>query len=340
MLPPGSAPLRVAAKRGSATNLGIADKIELMSEMEFRPQREALVPPGGIELFARDMTATIAGDAPLEVVQRKLAEVGQWLPIDGDPSLAVGRLVEMNSTGPLRLGYGAWRDLLLGCQFTNGRGELITAGGRVVKNVAGYDLTKLMVGQQGIFGRIVTITTRTYRKPSHFLAAAFEPDVRRLNELLATTCRPQWAVLNAAALVCGYVGDGAMIEFVEMALPKFKPLRMGLPGGGEGELRSFSVREGLGIAFRASMPPIRIVEFVARAGLEGWVADPAFGIVRGACAEESLGTVRAAAVDVGGTAWREKGEELREPILLRLKRAFSGDREDASEETGDAGLLR
>ena len=60
---------------------------------------------------------------------------------------ALGRLVEHNSSGPLRLGYGAWRDLLLGCQFHNGRGELITAGGRTVKNVAGYDLTKFMVGQ-------------------------------------------------------------------------------------------------------------------------------------------------------------------------------------------------
>jgi FAD/FMN-containing dehydrogenase len=296
--------------------------MERMSEVEFRPQREPHVPPAGIELFARDMTATIAADMPLDVVQQKLAEVGQWLPIDGDPRLPVGRLVEMNSTGPLRLGFGAWRDLLLGCQFASGRGELITAGGRVVKNVAGYDLTKLMVGQQGILGKIVTITTRTYQKPSHFLAAAFEPDVRRLNELLATTCRPQWAVLNAAALVCGYLGDAAMIEFVETALPKFKPLRMGLPLGGDAELHSFSVRDGSGVAFRASVPPRRIAELVKRAGLEGWVADPAFGIVRGTCSEESFEAVRAAARDVGGSAWRENGEDTREPIVSRLKQAF------------------
>ena len=66
--------------------------------------------------------------------------------------------LEMNSTGPLRLGFGAWRDLLLGAQFYNGRGELITAGGRTVKNVAGYDLTKFMVGQRGVFGRLLTLT--------------------------------------------------------------------------------------------------------------------------------------------------------------------------------------
>jgi len=114
-----------------------------------------------MDLQARDMTATFSADVTLAEAQRRLAEVGQWLAVDGDASWTLGRLVEMNSTGPLRLGYGAWRYLLLGCQFLNGRGELITAGGRTVKNVAGYDLTKFMVGQGWLFGRIVTITTRT-----------------------------------------------------------------------------------------------------------------------------------------------------------------------------------
>src|SRR4051794_29366454 len=96
----------------------------------FRAQRELAVPPGGVELHARDMTVCAAADVPLSVVQEKLAAVDQWLPIDGDPTLTVGNLVEANSTGPLRLGYAAWRDLLLGAQFYNGRGELISAGGR------------------------------------------------------------------------------------------------------------------------------------------------------------------------------------------------------------------
>src|SRR5207302_2677736 len=139
-----------------------------------------LVPPGGVEIFARDMTVTAAADVPLAELQHKLAELNQWLPIDGDPALPIGQLVEINSSGPLRLGYGAWRDLLLGCQFANHRGELITAGGRTFKNVAGYDLTKLMVGQQGILGRVVTITTRTYRRPAGALVLKLEPDVRRL----------------------------------------------------------------------------------------------------------------------------------------------------------------
>src|SRR5207302_9923631 len=128
----------------------------------------------------------------LEAVQQKLATADQWLPIDGYPSRTVAELVERNSTGPLRLGYGAWRDLLLGAQFTNGQGELITVGGQVIKNVAGYDLTKFMIGQHGIFGRLVTITTRTYKSPDAALLATFPPDLRKLNVLLVTSCRPQW----------------------------------------------------------------------------------------------------------------------------------------------------
>src|SRR3954470_16030681 len=128
--------------------------------------RSPLVPRGGIEHHVADLTATFAVEVTLNVAQEKLAAAGQWLPIDGPGGETLGSLVERNSTGPLRLGFGGWRDLLLGAQFTNGAGELITAGGRAVKNVAGYDLTKFMVGQFGVFGRVVTITTRTYKRPA------------------------------------------------------------------------------------------------------------------------------------------------------------------------------
>src|SRR6266480_1974504 len=115
--------------------------------IEFRQPHTPLVPPGGIECFSRDMTATISADVTLSTAQNKLAEFNQWLPIDGNPDSALGELIESNSTGPLRLGYGAWRDLLLGVQFLNGTGELISACGRTVNNVGGYDLTNVMGGQ-------------------------------------------------------------------------------------------------------------------------------------------------------------------------------------------------
>src|SRR4051812_22442072 len=128
--------------------------------LEFRANHTPLVAPGGMECFARDMTVTISADVTLAAAQAKLAELGQWLPIDGEVQSALGELVEGNSTGPLRLGYGGWRDLLLGVQFLNGRGELITAGGRTVKNVAGEGLKKIIGGEGGGFWRMGLLALR------------------------------------------------------------------------------------------------------------------------------------------------------------------------------------
>src|SRR6266550_1331624 len=160
-----------------------------------RKSREPLVPPGKMAVLAADMTAVIAADVPLSLAQQNLAQHNQWLAIDGPPDATIAQLVEMNSTGPLRLGYGAWRDVLLGAQFQNGRGELITAGGLTLKNVAGYDLTKFMIGQGQIFGKMVTVTTRTYAKPTAALLAKLPPEVKTVSEILTTPNRPQWAML-------------------------------------------------------------------------------------------------------------------------------------------------
>src|SRR4030095_7867826 len=90
-----------------------------------RPDRTPLVPPGGIDHQFADMTATFAADVTLKQAQTSLGARHYWLPIAGDEELSLGQLIEHNSTGPLRLGYGAWRDLLLGVQFRDGRGNLV-----------------------------------------------------------------------------------------------------------------------------------------------------------------------------------------------------------------------
>src|SRR5947207_6679708 len=68
---------------------------------DFRANREPLVPPGGSDLHARDMSATFAADVTLRAARQRLRELDQWLPVDGDPDLPLGMLVERNSTGPL-----------------------------------------------------------------------------------------------------------------------------------------------------------------------------------------------------------------------------------------------
>jgi glycolate oxidase FAD binding subunit len=298
---------------------------------EFRTDHQPLVAPGAIDHHAGDMTATIAADVTLRELQAAVAAKEQWLPIDGDPATSVGELVESNSTGPLRLGYGAWRDLLLGAQFRNGRGELITAGGRTVKNVAGYDLTKFMVGQRGVFGTIVTITTRLYKRPAGAILATFPPDARRIGSLLPSTARPQWALLTADALLCGYVGDARTLDFYENTLAvEHRPRKIERRTLEQDVAHRASLWRG---EFRVAVPPAKLSDFVAVAQPTNWVADPAFGIVLGSGDEAR---VRGAAQALSGTATFNRRDGALGPLvdvpsaqqralLERLKQAFDPD---------------
>jgi glycolate oxidase FAD binding subunit len=302
----------------------------------FRPPRQPLVPPGGADLHTRDMTATFAADVTLGAAQDRLRELNQWLPIDGDEAATLAHLIETNSTGPLRLGYGAWRDLLLGVQFTNGRGELITAGGRTVKNVAGYDLTKFMVGGRGVFGRLVTITTRTYRRPAGALLARFAPDVKVVNRFMPTPLRPHWIVLTADALLCGYLGDEPALAYYEDRLKAASPRDVTRRDLREDvEHRAALWRAAGERTFRAAVPPARLPEFVKALGTSRWVADAAFGVVIGELESEAAGrTLREAASGLGGTvqifARRDGSRDafdfstnpVERRIIDRLKHAF------------------
>jgi len=303
-------------------------------EIEYRPDRTPLVHPGEMDLHVRDMTATFSADVTLAEAQGRLAELGQWLPVDGDPSRTLGKLVEHNSSGPLRLGYGAWRDLLLGCQFHNGNGQLITAGGRTVKNVAGYDLTKLMVGQGGALGRLVTVTTRTYRRPAGAILARFPADVWQINRLLPTPCRPQWAVLTREATLCGYLGDERTLVYYDGALRAHGPTEMTRRSVDDDieHRRQLWRAAGADGSFRASVPPVKILEFVERAGLSDWSADAAFGVVVGFASADTRDAIRGAARHLGGGVhFGDQGrtsvqfDAARRALLGRLKQAFDPD---------------
>lgn len=249
-----------------------------------RPDCTPLVSPGGIEHLVEDMTAIVSADVTLATLRATLAGTGQWLPIDGDETATLGQLVSLNSTGPLRLGYGAWRDLLLGMQFRNGRGELITAGGKTVKNVAGYDLTKLMVGQAGQLGQIMTIVTRIYRRPAAALVARWtigdsEAITGRVNTLLAGPLRPAWMLISGDELHCGYLGDEPAIAFYNEQLAQMPGARIERRSV-EADMAERAERwrwPGNGPAARLSVPPAQVRRIMQQAGATA--ADPVHGIV-------------------------------------------------------------
>ena len=114
-----------------------------------------------------DLTVTLQAGVTLQQLQEKLASANQFLPLDpAYPETAtLGGIVATADAGSWRERYGGVRDLLIGISFVRADGEIAKAGGRVVKNVAGYDLMKLFTGSYGTLGIITQLTFRTYPLP-------------------------------------------------------------------------------------------------------------------------------------------------------------------------------
>jgi glycolate oxidase FAD binding subunit len=109
-----------------------------------------------------DLTATVQAGITLDALQEALRRQGQWLSLDPPWSAraTVGGVLAANSSGPRRHLYGTARDLLLGVTVVLADGSMVRGGGKVVKNVAGYDLPKLYVGSFGSLGIIAEATVR------------------------------------------------------------------------------------------------------------------------------------------------------------------------------------
>jgi glycolate oxidase FAD binding subunit len=116
---------------------------------------------------ASDLTVTVEAGMTLHGLNARLARAGQWLPFDPSygESITVGGLLAADRNGPMRLAYGKVRDALLGLKVVTADGEILGGGGKVVKNVAGYDLPKLFVGSFGTLGVIVEASLRVWPRP-------------------------------------------------------------------------------------------------------------------------------------------------------------------------------
>jgi glycolate oxidase FAD binding subunit len=158
--------------------------------------------PGDFTLTAR--AATSLGEIA-DVAGRE----GQWLTLQPHGSIdgTIGATIATASWGPLASAYGTPRDHLLGCEIVTGLGEVVRAGGRVVKNVAGFDLSRLMTGAWGTLGVLTEVTVRLRARPEvdRTLAVALnEMDARACDDavrwLRATPYRPLAAELCSAAM--------------------------------------------------------------------------------------------------------------------------------------------
>ncbi len=143
-----------------------------------------------------DLTVTVEAGMKLADLQSLLAQEKQFLPIDPSyPETAtIGGIIATADTGSWRQRYGSIRDLILGITFVRADGEIAKAGGRVVKNVAGYDLMKLFTGSYGTLGIISQVTLRVYPQQASSQSLILTGDTEKISQvyqtLLASTLTP------------------------------------------------------------------------------------------------------------------------------------------------------
>ncbi|HEX9371751.1 MAG TPA: FAD-binding oxidoreductase [Roseiflexaceae bacterium] len=143
-----------------------------------------------VEYNPADLTITVEAGVSLGAIQDALRPHGQWLPWDppAPDDATIGGLLAAGASGPLRLGYGTPRDWALGMRVALGDGRLVKSGGKVVKNVAGYETHKLHVGALGTLGVIAEVTLKVAPLPERIrslvLACRSREDALALAERL------------------------------------------------------------------------------------------------------------------------------------------------------------
>ena len=152
----------VVIPAGSGTKLGVGNPPEGVDLVLSTSRLDQV-----LEYEPADLTVTVEAGIQLAALQAKLAEHGQYLSLD--PPYAdrctIGGITATNASGPSRLRFGGARDLVLGMRVVQSSGTVVKSGGKVVKNVAGYDLNKLYLGSFGTLGVITEISLKLQPLP-------------------------------------------------------------------------------------------------------------------------------------------------------------------------------
>jgi len=253
---------------------------------------------------ARDMTITVEAGITIAELQKILQKESQRLPIDIPLAhrATLGGAIATNTSGPARLGSGTFRDYVIGISAVDGTGRRFSAGGRVVKNVAGYDLCKLLIGSLGTLGIISQVTLKVRPKPESHRAiwATFTASIAMepaLQKLLASATRPMAVeILNSKAarhiareskvslpfelpaLLVAFEGTAREVDW------QIETFRNELASSGPTQIETltpaataalwhplteYQAASDDPLTFQASLPPSRVAEFVEAATLQG-----------------------------------------------------------------------
>ena len=181
----------------------------------------------GITLYSpNELVISARAGTPLAEIEATLAERGQHIIAEPPRHMAqtIGGVVAANISGPRRIAWGAMRDHVLGMRAVNGRGEVIHSGGRVLKNVTGLDLCKLLAGSHGTLGVITEITLKVLPAPEatgSVVLPGLDADsgVAALSAALGSPFSVSaacWLPTEAAALVPELAGFGSSIALARI----------------------------------------------------------------------------------------------------------------------------
>ncbi len=164
------------------------------------------------------MTLVVGAGTPLAEVEALLAAEGQMLPFEpyGAAGSTIGGVVAGNVSGPRRIQAGACRDSLIGVRFVDGTGAIVKNGGRVMKNVTGYDLVKLMAGSWGTLGVLSELSFRVLARPQALATVAVECAAEAAPALLARALGSPFDV-SGAGWVSGHVSGRAVMRVEGLA---------------------------------------------------------------------------------------------------------------------------
>jgi glycolate oxidase FAD binding subunit len=288
-----------------------------------------------IDYPAGDMTITVEAGMTLAELAAVLDTESQRLEIDApEPDRAtIGGVFATNWTGPRRFGWGRPRDQIIGVGFVNGVGNLVKGGGRVVKNVAGYDFPRLLTGSMGTLGAISHVTLRAKPKPETTALAWYSiadeamlaHDLERLN---TSSTRPVAIELVSAArrlgiqdpgegwtLAVGFEGSASSVAWqLDRVTAELSAKRVGSSEGAEASVLwrrlrdDIATAEGL-VTIVANVPPSVVPRLAAAIDLGLWafLAHAGNGVLRATSLDIDIDRIgadvhrlRALAEDSGG----------------------------------------
>jgi len=193
---------------------------------------------GILEYNPSEYTFTAGAGTPLTLIEAALAEHGQYLPFDPpfvEQGATLGGTVAAGLSGPGRYRYGGVRDFILGVKLVDGSGQVIRGGGKVVKNAAGFDISKLMVGSLGMFGALTELSFKVFPKPP--ASVTLSHTVTSMTDALACLNRLYLSRADIDALDFEPGGTGLKFWIRLRGLPEALPARaerlQALLGGGE-----------------------------------------------------------------------------------------------------------